>query len=159
MRVGEACSLTWGDVSVSESRFYLVSANTKTRKRREIQVPTWLMETIAETCPPEDRIAERKVFLDANENGAQKQMRRVCQAAGLPRFSPHDLRHRRATIWHHDGVPIRVVADRLGHAKTSMTLDTYTQLVHPGEIETEQLALLVWSRCGLGAPDSAGEPH
>jgi integrase len=113
------------------------------------------MEVIAEPCPLEDRVAERRVFLGLTPSGAQQAMRRACQLAGLPHFHPHDLRHCRATIWHHEGVPILVVADRLGHAKTSLTFDRYTQLAPQGEIESEKLALAVWSGCGLRAPTGA----
>jgi integrase len=34
----------------------------------------------------------------------------------VPVFSPHDLRHRRATLWHLQGVPIADAAAWLGHS-------------------------------------------
>jgi integrase len=56
-------------------------------------------------------------------------MGRACQAAGIPRYSPHDLRHRRASIWHREGVPMREIAARVGHARTSLTMDTYSHVL------------------------------
>jgi hypothetical protein len=29
-----------------------------------------------------------------------------------PHFHPHDLRHRRISLWHHQGIPARQLAER-----------------------------------------------
>jgi integrase len=70
-------------------------------------------------------------------------MASACRLAGIPSFSPHDLRHRRLTIWHHDGVPAKVLADRAGHAKASMSLDTYSHVLDPGEVADGELERLL----------------
>ena len=36
--------------------------------------------------------------------------------AGIPAFSPHDLRHRRATLWRLGGIPVVEAAAWLGHS-------------------------------------------
>ena len=41
---------------------------------------------------------------------------RACKNAGVPGMSPHDLRHRRATLWHLPGVPVAEAAAWLGHS-------------------------------------------
>ncbi len=56
-------------------------------------------------------------------------MTRACLHAGLPNYSPHDLRHRRASLWHFQGVPLREVQSRVGHADMSITGDTYTHVM------------------------------
>ena len=43
----------------------------------------------------------------------------------------HDLRHTHATVLLADGVPVKVVSERLGHASATITLTVY-QHVHPG---------------------------
>ena len=43
----------------------------------------------------------------------------------------HDLRHTHATLLLADGVPVKVVSERLGHANAMITLTVY-QHVHPG---------------------------
>jgi integrase len=48
-----------------------------------------------------------------------------------------DLRHRRASIWHQGGLPARVLAERLGHSKPSMSLDEYSHTLDPGEVSAE----------------------
>jgi integrase len=107
------------------------------------------MEYVAETCPLEDRTAERRVFPRFSVDGAEKAMRAACKAAGIPHFTPHDLRHRRATIWHHDNVPLKALADRIGHADAALTLNRYSHVLDPGKLSQESLeAVLVWSPCG-----------
>lgn len=135
MRVGEIQSLAWGDVDVAESSFRLRRGETKTRKARWVQVPAWLMEEIELTCPLEDRTAERPVFVGFSPDAAKNVMARACVAAKIPHFHPHDLRHRRITIWHHDGIPARVLAERAGHARASMSLDVYSHVMRLDECE------------------------
>jgi integrase len=51
----------------------------------------------------------------------------ACEADDLkiPRVRLHDARHSCATLMHLGGVPIAVVAARLGHANAAFTLNTY----------------------------------
>jgi integrase len=116
MRAGEAAKLVWGDVDVAESKFRLPRRSTKSRRPRWVQVPEWLMEHVAATCPLEDRTAERHVFPRFSVDGGEKAMRPACKAGQIPRFTPHQLRHRRATRWHQENVPAKALAERLGHA-------------------------------------------
>ncbi len=55
-------------------------------------------------------------------------MTRACMLAGIPNYSPLDLRHR-ASLWHFQVVPLREVQDRVGHADMSITGDTYTHFM------------------------------
>ena len=48
---------------------------------------------------------------------------------GLPRIRFHDLRHTHATIALQAGVPVHVVAQRLGHSNPTMTLSTYAHVI------------------------------
>jgi integrase len=59
---------------------------------------------------------------------------RARQALGgeqLPTIRLHDLRHTHASLLLADGVPVKVVSERLGHANATITLTVY-QHVHPG---------------------------
>ncbi len=53
---------------------------------------------------------------------------RACTATGVPAFSPHDLRHRRATLWHLANKPPAEAAAWLGHS-TQEHLRTYAHVV------------------------------
>jgi integrase len=128
MRVGELHQLEWRDVAVADSRFRVRQGKTASA-RRWVEVPAWLMVEIQETCPPDDRAAERRVFPGFTPDVAKNVMARACVAAGIPHFHPHDLRHRYASLKLREGVPVTDLAAQLGHSKKSMTLDTYSHVL------------------------------
>jgi integrase len=143
MRVGEAVSLTWGDVDAAGGRLRLRSNTTKRDRARWVQLPPWLVEAIEATCPLEDRTPDRRVFQGCNESSAYAAMARACKVAKVPHYSPHDLRHRRLSIWHQQGIPAREVAHRAGHSRTSESLDTYSHVMPLDELSVADLAVLV----------------
>lgn len=51
--------------------------------------------------------------------------------AGVRRIRFHDLRHTHGSLLIKEGVPVKVVSERLGHAHIAHTLQTY-QHVLPG---------------------------
>ncbi len=143
LRLGEAVNLKWGDVDRAGLRLRLPKAATKRDKARWVYLPEWVIEAIEETCPPDDRTPDRSVFQGITEATAYQQMLRACQTAGVPHYHPHDLRHRRITIWHQSGVPARELAERAGHARPSMSLDVYSHVMPADEINVQKLASLV----------------
>jgi integrase len=129
MRSSEIEKLTWGDVDFAEGRFRLPKRSTKTKRARWIEVPPFLMDRIADLLPLEDRSVDKRVFPEYSTGAAKVAMGRACKVAGVAHFHPYDLRHRRLSLWHLDGVPARVVAERSGHSRTSMSLDTYSHVL------------------------------
>jgi integrase len=87
------------------------------------------MVEIQETTPPDDRTAEPRVFPGFTPAAARSAMRKACKSAGVPHFHPHDLRHRYASVKLREGVPLTDLAAQLGHAKKSLTLDTYSHVL------------------------------
>jgi integrase len=128
MRIGELRDLEWRDVDIAESRFRIRQGKTATA-RRWVNVPEWLMDEIIETCPPDDRTPERRVFQGFSPDVAKNVIARACKAAGIPHFHPHDLRHRYASVKLRDGIPVTDIAAQLGHARKSLTLDTYSHVL------------------------------
>ena len=59
------------------------------------------------------------------QDTARHVMRDVCERAGLPKLSPHALRHSAATFLLSRGEDALTVAGMLGHAQTSTTLNLY----------------------------------
>jgi integrase len=57
---------------------------------------------------------------------------RACGAAGVPVFSPHDLRHRRISLLHRQGCSWAEIARFVGQRKLSITADTYTHVLVDG---------------------------
>jgi integrase len=50
--------------------------------------------------------------------------------AGLPKIRVYDLRHTHATLMLAAGVPLKAVAERLGHASAAMTLSIYPHVLN-----------------------------
>lgn len=69
------------------------------------------------------------MFVGYSRHAARNAVARACAAAGIPHFHPHDLRHRRISLWHQQGVPVKAISERVGHARASMTLDTYSHVM------------------------------
>ena len=55
--------------------------------------------------PRDDRAPERPVFQGFGADKFRTALTRACTAAGVPVFSPHDLRHRRVSLLHLGGMP------------------------------------------------------
>jgi integrase len=143
LRLGEAVGLRWADVDAAGLRLRLPRSATKRDRARWVYLPGWLMDAIEATCPLEDRVAERKVFQGITEASAYQAMARACRNAKVPHYHPHDLRHRRITIWHQSGVPARELAERAGHARPSMSLDVYAHVMPPDEVASERFLALI----------------
>jgi integrase len=124
MRVGELAGLTWGDVDEPEGRWRVSQAVAKTRRARWVPVHPDAFQAVVDSVPREDRDLEAPVFAGFGVDRFRTAISRACKAAGIPVFSPHDLRHRRATLWHLQGVPIADAAAWLGHSP-SEHLATY----------------------------------
>ena len=54
---------------------------------------------------------------------------RICDRAKVPRIRPYDLRHSCASLLLAAGVHPKVVAERLGHSSTNLTLATYSHVL------------------------------
>jgi integrase len=143
MRIGELVTLQWGDVDERGCRFRLRSAETKTRRPRWVELPTWLMAIVGATLTVDDRAPARRVFPGFTSDSARRALARACTTAGIPVFTPHALRHRRATIWHHEGLPVRVLMERGGWSRSAIPLEVYSHLLPPGEVPAETLERLL----------------
>ena len=63
----------------------------------------------------EDRVPERPVFQGFGGDRFRTAITRACTAAGVPAFSPHDLRHRRVSLLHLGGMPWARIGELVGH--------------------------------------------
>jgi integrase len=135
-RVETIEQLAWGSVDVPGSRLRLLE---KGAKYRFVPMPDWLAAMIDATCAPEDRTPDRRVFPGVSAGGLRGAMAGACAQAGIPHYHPHDLRHRRASLWHLQSIPDAVLADRLGHEKASFSKDVYVHVM-----PTEEVPLSTW---------------
>jgi integrase len=54
---------------------------------------------------------------------------RLCEQAGVPRLTVHQLRHQCASLLFASGADVKQVQHYLGHSRASVTLDVYTHLL------------------------------
>jgi integrase len=116
MRVGELEGLVWGDVDERAGRWRVRRAVAKTRQARWVPVPEAVFGAVVELVPRDDRDLDAQVFAGVSADALRTAIAKASRAAGVPVFSPHDLRHRRATLWQLTGVPAIEGAHWLGHS-------------------------------------------
>jgi integrase len=151
-RLGESLGWTWGDLDLDAGRILsrpeVVKGRRGNRKPRWIQLPDWQLELLVESVAPDDRAPNAPLFAWPRTAarpgpGVARVMRRACQAAGIPHFHPHDLRHRRISLWHAQGIPAREIGERVGQRQISTTLDVYTHVITGDEIPATRYCELV----------------
>jgi len=79
--------------------------------------------------PREDRDLDARLFADSGADALRTSMAKVCKAAGIPLFSPHDLRHRRISLLHLRGVPWARIGEQVGQRNLAVTANTYTHVL------------------------------
>lgn len=122
-----------GDYDERERRVRLRAATTKTRHALWVDLPDVLAEAIERTLPPrEDRDPLSRLFPGAGADRLRTAIARACRAAGIPEFSPHDLRHRRISLLHHQGRSWAEIGRFVGQRKLSLTADVYTHVLSDG---------------------------
>ena len=127
----------------------LVEGPTKTRQSRVVDLDAGTVAALRAYRTARGRVAPDLVRdtalvlsdLDGSHRHPERfsrrfaaQLARARKALGedrLPVIRLHDLHHTHATLLLADGVPVKVVSERLGHASATITLTVY-QHVHPG---------------------------
>lgn len=155
LRSVELESLTWGDLDFLGCKLRVAHGRTKGRTagRRWVPLPPALLDEIGALKAPEDRDALTPVFPDVTNRALGNAMARACKLAGIPTYTPHDLRHRFISILVMSGVPITVVQKVAGHGRASVTLDIYSHVIldEPAEYVAEVRARVVFGVLGGAA--------
>lgn len=126
-RVSEAIGVSRRDLGDGKVRFR--AEESKGKRPRFVAAPAWLLDAM-----PLQQV-ERTAMGNA--------MRRASDRAKIPNVHPHLLRHRRATLWHQQGVLAVELAYRLGHTRPSMSLDTYSHVRELHEVDPSVLQVFV----------------
>ena len=132
MRVGELeeKGLQCGDLDEPNIRWRIRRAIEKGRRGRWVSLPPDLFAAVVETLPPrEDRSPEQPVFPGVTQERLRTAIARACRASATPTWSPHDLRHRRISLWHRQGETWALIGSRVGQRSLSVTADTYTHVL------------------------------
>lgn len=164
LRPGEALALKWSDLEGSTLRVQraltnvgnqLIEAPTKTGRGRAIPLPRFVVKELRQHKAKQAAVQLRQgrmyrdqgyIFTTSRgtplslRNLTSRHFKPILKRAGIRNLRLYDLRHSCATLLFADGVPAKVVQERLGHSSIALTLDTYTHLV-PGmqEAASEKL--------------------
>lgn len=152
-RRGELAALRWSDIDLDARTVRIARAidgititekTTKTKRVRVVPIDAmtaegmrWYRENCAKVAVAADGVREATGFVFSRElNGARPLRpdaitavwRQVCRVVGVScRF--HDIRHFCGSMLVANGVDVRTVADRLGHATPVVTLAFYAHSV------------------------------
>jgi integrase len=161
MRRGEALGLKWSDVDFDRASIVIrralkreggliVTGEPKTsRSRRAVNLPAPTVTLLRAHRRSQEELRDHlddewqeTGFVFTTGHGTPvdprnlyREFRAVCEAAGIGRWHPHELRHSAASLMLAEGVPLQVVADVLGHSSIRMTADVYGHVLPPARRE------------------------
>ncbi len=158
LRQGELLGLKWADVDLTANRLQVRRqlnrdgslTETKTSKaRRTVSLPSNATAVLREhkVRQNEQRLlvgsdwhANDLVFCThqgkpLGQRNVLREFTLLLDRAGLRHVSFHALRHTHATLALLQGVPAKVVQERLGHSTISMTLDTYSHVIPSMDVD------------------------
>lgn len=151
MRRGEFCGLRWQDVdlegqtaqvrvSVSDASGTLREDEPKTAgSRRTVYLSTSMVQlleqqqryqeqqrhTLGKTWQDSGRVFTNSLGGTLLPNNLRRDMRRICEKAGVRLLRIHGLRDTYASLSARAGVPIEVISKQLGHTNVAFTLNAY----------------------------------
>jgi integrase len=142
-RVGELEAATIGDLDEDREAWLVRSKVSKTK------VSSWgvlsddlvscstLVDVVLERLPAhEDRDLAAPLFAGVTQERLRTAIARACRDAGVPAFSPHDLRHPRISLLHRQGVDWARIGARVGQRNLAVTANVYSHvLIEPREAD------------------------
>jgi integrase len=132
-----------GDYDEQRRRVRLRAATQKTRRALWVDLPDVLAEAIEATLPPrEDRNPEARLFASSGADALRTSIAKACRAAGIPVWSPHDLRHRRISLLHARGTSWARIGAFVGQTNIATTANVYSHVLGD-ERELDYAELLV----------------
>lgn len=144
VRFGEMAALRVARIDLRRSRAVIIESvtpvqghglvwgTTKTHQRREVPIPRFLVDELAENIKgkqPEDLLfAGIRNGQPLRVSTFRTAFSAAARTIGVPDLHPHQLRHTAASLAIASGADVKVVQQMLGHSSATMTLDTYGHL-------------------------------
>lgn len=133
MRLGEATALNWRDIDLGARTLFIRSGKTRASVR-VVPLATEAWEALSSHKLKTNGEPSSPVFTGQRRGERLRgdvithAFPRLLERAGLPRMRVHDLRHGTATLLLSQGVPMRNIADLLGHSSPSVTMNVYAHV-------------------------------
>lgn len=171
LRRGELWGLRWDDIDLSRRvmlveravvfvRNRAVEQDVKTDAgRRSVALPMTAIRVLQHLPRPLD--SQAPVFRSTTGEipfpaTLRRRLHWLCERAGVPPISVHGLRHVAAALLIAEGVDVHSVQQRLGHARASMTLDTYSYQLVPDARAADAVDHALGDALGEGQREAEG---
>lgn len=154
MRRGELLGLQWQDIDFEESRLSIrrnlttagrkvVMSEPKTRSgRRMLYLTTEALDLLkvhreaqdarssklGEKWPGNGHVFVTQIGTTIRPIKMSREFDQLGKKMGMPRIRLHDLRHTNASLASRQGMPIKLLSERLGHSTPGFTAKTYQHL-------------------------------
>jgi integrase/recombinase XerD len=139
LRVGELVTIRISNVDLEHR---LLTVDGKGKKQRQVPVSSTQVSIISHQID-DIRIAGydgdwlfpgQGPGSHASTDSVHSYLERLCRKVGIPRISPHQLRHYFATQMLSSGANLKVTSAILGHADASTTADIYWHILNQKEL-------------------------
>lgn len=131
LRLGEACALNWRDLDLDRGSVSVRSGKTR-RSTRTVPILAFALPILrryrATTDPDAPVFTGQRSHERLTGYVASQHWPRLLREIGWRPMRAHDLRHGWASLALAAGVPMRVIADQLGHASPALTANVYAHL-------------------------------
>lgn len=153
LRIGELMALTWNDyhdgvlsINKSVGRVYVYDDkgnrhielkvhSTKNKIVRTVPMPSYLKSEFEIMRRTNDLIFHSRNGTYLDQGHLFRAQSRVCDNAGIPHFSLHDLRHTYATRLLELNKSPKVVQTLLGHSNIATTMNIYSHVFDSVKVE------------------------
>lgn len=140
LRIGEALALTPNDITpykisvnkgisrISDTETKIDTPKTET-SIRSVEIPRNLYFQIQEYIAKLYGITSNDHIFSVSDACVRRMLNSTAKRCGLPRISPHILRHSYASILYNQTKDAMVVAKQIGHKDASVTLQVYSHML------------------------------
>ena len=146
MRISEIKALNWDDINLVKKYLWVKNQLKTKNSRRKIYLNNEIIKELqafklkqliySRSLGDQFQNTKNRVFTNtiggeiSVSNFRKRYFNKMLKAAGAPEgFTIHSMRHTHATLLLKNGVNIKVISERLGHASIEFTLATYAHVL------------------------------
>lgn len=141
LRAGELCGLWWDDADFGARTIRVRQSVWRGRLQQPKSAAAARVCAISEPLAEHLRSMRGEGLMFSTRNGTpwdanlivKRKLHPLLDSLGIPRRGLHAFRHAQASLMDAMHVPVKVRQQRLGHASSQVTLDTYTHVVTEDE--------------------------